>query len=348
MTLPVSGPMQASMVNVELRRADTNTLTMNETPVRTLAAKPTGIISLNDFYGKTNRVPVTITISANTTNYILDPINIPEYIMGKTDVTIVVNSGIYLYSILVDSPALSIKGWNTGDTVTIINNGYIIGMGGSGYKFGGGTAGSVGSYGGNAISIYPQMTIFITNNSYIAGGGGSGGGNIAGGGAGGGNGSDGLSLNSGGLGGGPGLAGSNGVTQGGGSPTFPAYIRLGTGGGGGRILPGVGGAGGVSNISADMVGKGGGAGGGAGWWVRPNIPAGGGSAGAGGSANNPGVNTSGTGAGSGGGGGWGSSGGIGGIISSTPYAGGIGGKAIDLQGSTVVLTVPGTIYGAVS
>lgn len=53
MTLPAPGvPMTAAMINVELGRAATAPFSMNDAAVRALAGKPTGPISMIDFYGK--------------------------------------------------------------------------------------------------------------------------------------------------------------------------------------------------------------------------------------------------------------------------------------------------------
>jgi len=51
-TLPLSGPMSASMINVELGRAGTAPFDINGTPERTLAGVPSGTIKFSDFYGK--------------------------------------------------------------------------------------------------------------------------------------------------------------------------------------------------------------------------------------------------------------------------------------------------------
>jgi len=61
MTLPTSGAITASMINVELGRAANAAFSLNDTAVRALAGKPTGGISFNDFYGKSSytREPAT-------------------------------------------------------------------------------------------------------------------------------------------------------------------------------------------------------------------------------------------------------------------------------------------------
>lgn len=348
MTLPVSGPMQASMINVELFRPATNIFTLDEAPVRTLAAKPSGIISLNDFYGKSNRVIApTVTISANTANYIFNPAKVTGYIAGKTDAILIINTGIYVYATTTAGAGLTVSGWATGDTVTVINNGYIIGQGGNGAN--GSNAPIAGIAGGPAISL--SYSTIITNNAgaYIAGGGGGGGngantasnanffkyGGSGGGGAGGGIGGTGNygGVRSGGAGGGLGLAGGTGQSADGFSTAVSG------GGGGGRALPGAGGTVRVNGAG----GSGGGAGGAGGGVAMSDGVSGLSDNGkAGGSANAVGVAT-GTLQGGAGGGGWGAAGGAGHQI-----AGGAGGKAIALNGFTATRSGTGTTYGAVS
>ena len=53
MTLPASGPMSASMINVELGRAAGAYFDINGAAERGLAQVPSGAISFSNFYGKT-------------------------------------------------------------------------------------------------------------------------------------------------------------------------------------------------------------------------------------------------------------------------------------------------------
>lgn len=62
MTLPASGAMSLSMIAAELGIAATG-LSLNDSRVRQLAGKPTGAISLADFYGKTVTPFTDYTIS---------------------------------------------------------------------------------------------------------------------------------------------------------------------------------------------------------------------------------------------------------------------------------------------
>ena len=326
MTTP-TGTISLNDVNVELGLAGTTTISMNQTNVRTLAGVPSGAISMNDLRGKSNRVSLSYVFSANTANAALNLSAISGYVAGKSDITVTINSGVYLYATLTSNYGLNLSGGTTGDTLTIVNNGFILGQGGKGSDAGTGNA----TAGGSALNLgfgLSGCTINNTNASaYIAGGGGGGGNSDSGGGggAGGGNGGTGYG-GSGGAGGGIGASGTKGGDGSGGAG----------GGGGGRVLAGTGGSGGNGTIG----GSGGGSGGGGGGYYggKTNY-----TGGAGGSANSAGSTPPAGGAG-GGGGGWGASGG-----SSSSVAGG-GGKAVNLNAKTVTWTSGNTtrVYGSVS
>ena len=302
-----------------------------------------------------SRSAIAITYSAPATNQVINIPTLPGYVAGKTDLTVTINSGVYVYATSTANSGLSLTGGKAaGDTVTVVNNGYIAGQGGNGVS----TAPS-GNPGGPAFSI--SSPIILTNNSYIGGGGGGGAmstrvnGPGGGGGAGGGNGAAGgyappkpatIYLGSGGAGGYAGSAGTpggpipypsgaitNAVGQGGGAGggsgalnAIPRFtVANGGGGGGGSIFPGTGGSGGGSQP---------------GWPVANPGAAGG----AGNSAGTP------SGLAAGGGGGWGAAGGAGYTSCPTacPAPGGTGGKAINLNGNTITYPALGTIWGAVS
>lgn len=340
MALNASGPISlggataGQSINLELGQAATATTSLNATNVRTLAGVPSGaIIMPTNFYGKSNRATASYTYITNTANASLNITTLGGYVAGATDVTVTVNAGVYLYASTTGNHGLSLSGGSSGDTLTLVNNGYIIGCGGNANNFSGGSAG------GPALSL--GFNISLTNNSYIAGGGGGGGsgggsGSGAGGGGGGGNGGS-SSSNGGGSGGSIGSNGSagggfgqagggDGGGAGGGSGGFGSdscCFFLGGGGGGGRVLPGGGGGGGYGN-NGGYGGASGANGGGSN------------SAGGSGGAYCFGFRTG------GGGGGWGASGGSG------ANGGGAGGKAINLNGRSITYTVTGTIWGAVS
>ena len=306
------------------------------------------------------RVTVNIIINATRTNYVLNPANAGAfgYIPGRSDINFVVDNGVYLYSESTNTAALIVETFAQGDTVTIVNNGYIMGMGGYGGDYplnlASVTSGPGGS-GGPALSI--NYNIALTNNSYIAGGGGGGGSGTSGGGGGAGGGPtrSRSSANSYAIvvGGDPGVVGNQGSSAGaaGGGPGNRFFRMVGSGASGGRILPGTGGAGGTADFSASAAaGKADGAGGGGGGFLYTGDLVGDEriAGGAGGSANNVGGApslVSGTASGAGGGGGWGAAGAS---NRTGTYAGGAGGKAIALNGYSITYSVTGTIYGVVS
>ena len=54
MTLPASGAISLSNVNVELALSSTALISLNVTAVRSLFAVPSGAISMSDGYGKSS------------------------------------------------------------------------------------------------------------------------------------------------------------------------------------------------------------------------------------------------------------------------------------------------------
>lgn len=312
-----------------------------------------GPLRLQFFYG-TPQGPSTFTrtISTNLAN-----LNIRSYMVDQgwdenQAVILIIDPNVYVYSTSTGVPAIT-----TGSPfstfpngLTIVNNGFIIGCGGNGYRTASST--TAGQAGGNAINLGINVT--IENNGYIAGGGGGGGGAVfggtGGGGAGGGAGGGGTTTSTGTPGGTPGNVGSNGTAT---SPHFNSA------GGGGRILPGTGGAGAPTSPAPidNSLGFGGGAGGGGGSAVVLGRSAGQYNGGQGG-----------------GGGGWGASGGNGSYISNVAIntsrggnggggnnagetvsgttagqaLGGAGGKAVNLNGFVVTWINTGTRYGAIT
>jgi hypothetical protein len=198
-------------------------------------------------------VGIELLISADTTNYNIKNEAIAAGWDGitPTQITVTVQSGVYVSATGTSSYAMDTgSGFPAGTTITIINNGFIIGKGGNG---GGGgsvsssgavTAPGSGSLGGPALRAQYQITIF--NYGTIAGGGNGGNGGSAAvqfsdklsnskswGGGGGGGGRSGKSYSSPGSGGtaaygftningSPGAQGTNIAPGGGGGATSPA------------------------------------------------------------------------------------------------------------------------------
>lgn len=351
MALPSTGAISFSDINTELGVSSTTLRALNDAAVRTLFGQASGAVDMNTGHGKSNRTSPTFTFAANATNQTVALASLSGYSAGKSCITITINSGVYVYSTSTATPAITFTGGTTGDVLSIVNLGKIMGMGG--------TAGAVnngGAPGGNAICLSYPATINNTNASaYIGGGGGGAAGNHSagggGGGAGGGTGADGYRTDSrcavptGGAGGAVGLIGSNaagpspgnggGAGGGGGGILSGCTCHAGGGGGGGRIFPGTGGLGNQDTGSCKTKGLNGGAGNAVGGsYCGGNSLTGGA-----------------------GGGGWGASGGT---ISQLlccncslvrhTYTGGSGGKAVALNGKSVTWVGGCTarVYGGVS
>lgn len=214
----------------------------------------------NHVSGGASRVAVNLTISAHTNNYNIFSNKGGSYVAGLTDITLTIDSGVRVGSGNINSYALDTgTGWTTGDTITIINNGFIRGKGGNGGKgqdtvsngdaknpgpIPSGLAGD-GERGGHGLRL--QYATSIQNNGSIHSGGGGGGGSAAftylvatttnyTSGAGGGGGA-GRNVGTGGAGGssynsGTGGAGSNGTFTAGGTGGYAGNGTYGGNGGG--------------------------------------------------------------------------------------------------------------------
>jgi len=176
MTLPAYGSLSMSQVNSELALVSTGQLSFSSTLFRTLAGVLSGDISMSSLRGKSNRTSISLTISDRTDTYNAynSAVATGNYAAGRTDITITVNSGVYIGAGF-GSTSMTISGFTAGDTVTLNNNGYIIGYGGPGGAGNGvGAVYVAGFSGGNALSLSFATT--INNAGIIAGGGGGGGG----------------------------------------------------------------------------------------------------------------------------------------------------------------------------
>lgn len=278
MTLPASGAISFNNINVELGVAGTTQASLGQASYRTLAGVASGQISMSNFYGKSNEF--AFTISSNQTNANLRTLAVNAGWNASSKVVATISGGVYVSSNSTGTPGLTVNG-SFPNGVSLINNGFIIGMGGaggSGQNTGGApTANGVGAPGGLALSV--SVAVTVTNNGTIGGGGGGGGpGGPRGlsvgkdayivGGGGGGGGRTGATNSAGGSGGpgpsGAGAAGSQGTSSSAGSGGLgaanPFGGRAGAGGAGGSW-----GASGTAGVTDNYPPNGGagGAGGGA-------------------------------------------------------------------------------------
>jgi hypothetical protein len=293
MTLNASGPISLAgttagqSIQIELGGTGTTQISLNDTAVRNLAGVPSGAITMpTNFYGKSNRVSASITISSNVANYTLNTSAVSGYVAGKTDVTLTINSGVYVYSNSTGSYAFTVaSGWTSGDTITLVNNGTIVGRGGNGGNAVGSDCSSqAGSGGSGGPGLLVNYATKLNNGSgRIAGGGGGGGASNAfrnaKSGAGGGGGGGGIGNSSGGCASGTGgnctpCSGSSGSGSAGGGGSLTSaggggnsYFGLtGSGGSGGSYGAG----GGVGATGSNQFGQTGGNGGSGGASIAGN------------------------------------------------------------------------------
>jgi hypothetical protein len=115
--------------------------------------------------GAGGRKKVAISISANTLNYVLNTAKVPGYIAGITDVVVTVEAGVAVGSASTGSYGFIVDGasWNPKDNLTLVNKGYIVGMGGGESSAGG-------------PALVANRNISIDNSLGVIGGGGGGGG----------------------------------------------------------------------------------------------------------------------------------------------------------------------------
>jgi hypothetical protein len=355
MALPASGTI--TLADIQTEFGGSNPIGLNEyyrdgayVTANNTSVPTSGAISLQDFYGAEKLFYLIISSSVQDAN--ISTLALNAGWDGAAPIHATINSDVYLWASGTGTYGLTIPA--SMPVLTVINNGKIMGCGGTG----GAAFSGAGAAGGTALNVLSNVLFTNSSGAYIAGGGGGGGGGLAftysagggGGGAGGGTGGIGQYGNAGGasLAGGAGgaigasgargaeadnlnqgsMGGGGGGAGGGGGGFYDSSAGSGFsgdrgagGGGGGRILSGTGGVAGIGQRTGNE-------------WCN---------GGAGGSANsvgsNSGANNGAPNRGGAGGGGWGASGG------SAGGSGGAAGKAINGI-SFVTLTNSGTIYGA--
>lgn len=163
MTLQTSGPISLNQVNVELKLSGTAKISLNDAAVRKLLGKTSGAISIYDAYGKSDEIRF-VNSSPHTSASVYELMGSPtaagNYVF-ENKAEIKANTASY---------ALRTGVFPAGSSLTIINEGFIYGLGGAGS----GDVTVAGGAGGTAI--YLDMSCQIDNTKgYISGGGGGGG-----------------------------------------------------------------------------------------------------------------------------------------------------------------------------
>ena len=129
------------------------------TLIKTIADGNSGTRQESTLNSSLCRVILTGTPSTFITkpsrNLVIDISTFNGYIAGHTDITITIMNNVYVHSTNTGIPALIIQGSTLGDNVTLVNNGYILGMAGNGI---------------GGIGLYAKSSFKLINNGYICGG----------------------------------------------------------------------------------------------------------------------------------------------------------------------------------
>jgi len=216
--LSVGGDVTGESILKELDLPTTSEASLNDTALRGLAGKASGEIAMNNFYGKSDVFNFAITSNQSQVN--LRTLAVSAGWNGTSAVVCTLNSGKYISSNSVSTPAFTING-SFPNGVTFVNKGFVIGKGG-------GTSATNGQAGGSAISLGLNVTINQAGG-YIGGGGGAGG-----------------------------ATSTQTAYGGGGAGAGKGNVGMGATGGnnqGGRKIPGSGGAGKSTSRTASNVGN---------------------------------------------------------------------------------------------
>lgn len=169
MTLPASGLISLSQVNTELTLTSTALITLNDAAVRTLFAKPSGLISMSDGHGKSAVAPsfnYNPTISSQQNfNLRAGAVAAGWNQTSPLICTVTMTGGGTFGSSSTGAYAFDTgTSFPVGSTLALVvgSGAYLVGCGGS-----------AGGAGGPALRA--QYPITVTNNGVIGGGGGSGG-----------------------------------------------------------------------------------------------------------------------------------------------------------------------------
>lgn len=181
MALQASGPISFAQIAAEF--GDTPPHALNEfyrggamVTANNTGVPASGAIAFGNFYGASRQF--AFTIASNQINANLRTLAQNAGWDGSAPVVATINSGVWISGSVAGNltAALTING-SFPNGVTLVNNGYIVGRGGTGgvgtpttSRYGLPTAGQEG---GRALLV--QSAVTIQNNGYIAGGGGGGG-----------------------------------------------------------------------------------------------------------------------------------------------------------------------------
>jgi hypothetical protein len=142
------------------------------TPAIPISPNP---LSISNFYGKTRKVPVTVEITANTSNvnaFSLFRTTLAQYSNVDVSATLIVRSGVTVSGSLTIPPndPTRANGFRSTDDFVLINNGNIVGNNGTGGAGGAGPSG-IGANGSNGSTpLIVQRVIQLNNLGTIAGG----------------------------------------------------------------------------------------------------------------------------------------------------------------------------------